>query len=39
MGKSGGQGLGHGRPCNHSAFYATYNKEASKDFNQESKVI
>lgn len=39
MEKGGGQRLGHGGPCHHSGFSATYNKEASKDLNQEYKII
>lgn len=39
MEKGGGQRLGHGGPCHHSGFSATYNKEASKDLNQEYKMI
>lgn len=35
-GKSDDQGPSGREPCDHSGFYATYNREAKKDFNQES---
>lgn len=38
-GKSDDQGLGSGGPHNHSGFYGPYNREAKKDFNQESTMI